>query len=1083
MGTPRLSLALPLLILIYHDFTTAAVVEKPEDHMSMSGWHAALINNSHTDLSNRGLDRTGTEFILVSSGANCEASGYQTVTSEAECHAGVPTIQALGLLVEAKGTVEGNFGPSGCYLRHDGPLWYNTMVQSPAHCSGASKCVCVTTPTSSGDCPKGYTLKPGDVPGWGSVSNNPKSSTSTVSDCSALCDLDASCFSFEYSVTTRICNLNKEKEPTSGRFEDYSFCSKDKREIYETREGENSKIECAWPAVIKIKKASYGDGTRSDCSKDATDKVKEKCHGHSCSFKVDNGLVGDPCPNHAKKLSITYVCQVLPIVYGIQTYTNNNDGTKNDISVSIFCGGERICRKKLMSENFKFDAGVVTAFKKGEIGECAEKRCDKTVEVEIEHHKKKSTIGSINYDSWRCDHVKIKFTSGDTCRSDFSGATGKPGPTETWKKKAVCNPEDSTTSLFNGQTMFDNEELTSPSGIFHLKIEKNGNLVFYKETRTLWESNSRGYGPFRLDMQIDNNLVLYDCRGKTYADCGHSNPIWAPKDWTEDRGRQKGKAYLDVKDEGKFVIADDYGTLWENHNPIYITHDAPACSHFDKVFRKDSKDNNDVSEHHCPGPRESGPRRDKDNKIVCFTKSARQCQRMCQNVNREVGICTHFSYDIEHEHCRLYDGPMNMDEAAVDLKTIIGPVYCYDDRLKIVRNATAAWVRVAVCTNTANISLKCEYQKMVGVARANGNSRSQSTESSQEHSKESGKEHGWESSRESGRESAREFSTTFGLSYTGGTSGYGLTAEMTSSLEISQSTSESVYESNSESTSGSTSSSISNSRSNTWSQEASTTFEKSVTEETTYTASFPVGMDQTISMCQPQGWVGDFKVYSSFFKAVEGESCTKTLSGGECFQNHDCDGKLVCDGKSNKCRTPSTDLKKPDEEFCSGGNSRLCQEGEGHCKGHDECEGSLECGFHNCGYKGKYAYWNCCRKPADKASFMKSSFISGVIGCYQLPNPTNDWSYVEITWNENAGSFTWENRAKKKWSLTLIPIGTDWDTTNLAVGSENPNFNEGYKFAGLEWKGVPGKSELSAIKGPWNVAYLRKTCQGIKHEL
>ena len=40
--------------------------------------------------------------------------------------------------------------PSGCYLRPDGPLWYNTMVQSPAHCSGASKCVCITTPTSSG---------------------------------------------------------------------------------------------------------------------------------------------------------------------------------------------------------------------------------------------------------------------------------------------------------------------------------------------------------------------------------------------------------------------------------------------------------------------------------------------------------------------------------------------------------------------------------------------------------------------------------------------------------------------------------------------------------------------------------------------------------------------------------------------------------------------------------------------------------------------------------------------------------------------------------------------------------------------
>merc|ERR1712038_1465372 len=61
--------------------------------------------------------------------------------------------------------------------------------------------------------------------------------------------------------------------------------------------------------------------------------------------------------------------------------------------------------------------------------------------------------------------------------------------------------------------------------------------------------------------------------------------------------------------------------------------------------------------------------------------------------------------------------------------------------------------------------------------------------------------------------------------------------------------------------------------SNTWEQESETVFEQSVTEETTYKATFPVAMGKTISMCQPQGWVGNFKVYSSFFKAVEGTSC------------------------------------------------------------------------------------------------------------------------------------------------------------------------------------------------------------------
>ena len=74
-----------------------------------------------------------------------------------------------------------------------------------------------------GACPSGYTLKPGDVPGWGSISGS--HSTTTINDCSALCDKDASCRSFEYSKTEMICNLNREHEPTQGPFRDYLFCT------------------------------------------------------------------------------------------------------------------------------------------------------------------------------------------------------------------------------------------------------------------------------------------------------------------------------------------------------------------------------------------------------------------------------------------------------------------------------------------------------------------------------------------------------------------------------------------------------------------------------------------------------------------------------------------------------------------------------------------------------------------------------------------------------------------------------------------------------------------------------------------
>ena len=74
-----------------------------------------------------------------------------------------------------------------------------------------------------GACPSGYTLKPGDIPGWGSISGS--HSTTTINDCSALCDKDASCRSFEYSKTEMICNLNREHEPTQGPFRDYLFCT------------------------------------------------------------------------------------------------------------------------------------------------------------------------------------------------------------------------------------------------------------------------------------------------------------------------------------------------------------------------------------------------------------------------------------------------------------------------------------------------------------------------------------------------------------------------------------------------------------------------------------------------------------------------------------------------------------------------------------------------------------------------------------------------------------------------------------------------------------------------------------------
>ena len=73
-------------------------------------------------------------------------------------------------------------------------------------------------------CPGGYTIASGDVQGWGSISGNHQDKS--MIGCQEMCDNTRSCCSFEWSPTTRVCNLNNECRPTRGQFKDYLFCMK-----------------------------------------------------------------------------------------------------------------------------------------------------------------------------------------------------------------------------------------------------------------------------------------------------------------------------------------------------------------------------------------------------------------------------------------------------------------------------------------------------------------------------------------------------------------------------------------------------------------------------------------------------------------------------------------------------------------------------------------------------------------------------------------------------------------------------------------------------------------------------------------
>ena len=81
----------------------------------------------------------------------------------------------------------------------------------------------------SPECGTGFTLKPGDVHGWGeSIGSYPEIKTSDT--CAFLCSViyAQDCCSYEWSPTDLKCNLNKEcRTQTRTNHKDYLFCRRD----------------------------------------------------------------------------------------------------------------------------------------------------------------------------------------------------------------------------------------------------------------------------------------------------------------------------------------------------------------------------------------------------------------------------------------------------------------------------------------------------------------------------------------------------------------------------------------------------------------------------------------------------------------------------------------------------------------------------------------------------------------------------------------------------------------------------------------------------------------------------------------
>ena len=102
-----------------------------------------------------------------------------------------------------------------------------------------------------------------------------------------------------------------------------------------------------------------------------------------------------------------------------------------------------------------------------------------------------------------------------------------------------------------GQVLYENQKLISLGGYFTAELCNDGNFIVYKwsiplneKTKTaIWSSNTlHGAGPFKLIMNTNSNLVMYDA---------NNNPVWFTSTYITDANRLK------IQADGNLVLLND----------------------------------------------------------------------------------------------------------------------------------------------------------------------------------------------------------------------------------------------------------------------------------------------------------------------------------------------------------------------------------------------------------------------------------------------------------------------------------------------------------------------------------------------
>jgi len=126
-------------------------------------------------------------------------------------------------------------------------------------------------------------------------------------------------------------------------------------------------------------------------------------------------------------------------------------------------------------------------------------------------------------------------------------------------------PEANRFTLQVTEKLGNDDELVSSNKEYALRMQNDGNLVLYKTNlndakskEAIWASNTNGDGesPYRLVMQEDNHLVVYD---------GKDNVIWASGVRIKDPKQWQKSGFAALQDDGNFVVRDGiWDVMWDS---------------------------------------------------------------------------------------------------------------------------------------------------------------------------------------------------------------------------------------------------------------------------------------------------------------------------------------------------------------------------------------------------------------------------------------------------------------------------------------------------------------------------------------